>query len=100
MQVIWRRASDSNPLTVGRESFRNDNGRIMSEHEPGSDYWNLLIHQVQLGDAGVYECQVSSKLRHLRHHVLLEVHGQSDTACGWLARLLRLVARVTGCVIE
>ena len=84
MQVIWRRASDSNPLTVGRESFRNDNGRIMSEHEPGSDYWNLLIHQVQLRDAGVYECQVSSKLRHLRHHVLLEVHGQSDTVCGCL----------------
>ncbi|XP_076465784.1 lachesin-like [Babylonia areolata] len=72
-KVIWRRASDSNPLTVGCESFREDN-RIMSEHEPDSDYWNLLIHKVKLSDAGVYECQVSSKLRHLRHHVLLQVH--------------------------
>ncbi|KAL8565201.1 hypothetical protein ACOMHN_001099 [Nucella lapillus] len=72
-KVIWRRASDSNPLTVGRESFREDS-RIMSKHEPQSDFWNLLIHKVRLSDAGVYECQVSSKLRHLRHHVLLEVH--------------------------
>ncbi|XP_076443954.1 roundabout homolog 1-like [Babylonia areolata] len=75
-KVIWRRASDSNPLTVGRESFHEDN-RIMSEHEPHSNYWNLLIHRVQLRDAGVYECQVSSKLRHLRHHVLLQVHAIS-----------------------
>ncbi|KAL8580631.1 hypothetical protein ACOMHN_043447 [Nucella lapillus] len=72
-RVIWRRASDSNPLTVGRESFHEDN-RIMSEHELHSDYWNLVIRRVQLRDAGVYECQVSSKLRHLRHHVLLQIH--------------------------
>ncbi|PVD19472.1 hypothetical protein C0Q70_19961 [Pomacea canaliculata] len=47
----------------------------MLEHDPGSQHWNLLIKRVRLQDAGVYECQVSSKLRHLRHHVLLEVHA-------------------------
>ncbi|KAK7477675.1 hypothetical protein BaRGS_00031059 [Batillaria attramentaria] len=73
-KIIWRRASDANPLTVGKESFLDDS-RIMLEHEPKSSSWNLLIRDVRLDDAGVYECQVSSKLRHLRHHVLLEVHA-------------------------
>ncbi|KAK7116726.1 hypothetical protein V1264_002356 [Littorina saxatilis] len=52
----------------------------MSEHEPNSHYWNLLIHKVELRDAGVYECQVSSKLRHLRHHILLEVHEKEEVS--------------------
>ncbi|XP_025077801.1 zwei Ig domain protein zig-8-like [Pomacea canaliculata] len=50
----------------------------MLEHDPGSQHWNLLIKRVRLQDAGVYECQVSSKLRHLRHHVLLEVHDTRE----------------------
>ncbi|CAG5134035.1 unnamed protein product, partial [Candidula unifasciata] len=70
--VIWRKASDPNPLTVGRESFHN-NDRFQVEHETGEGTWNLVIHQARLSDAGVYECQVSSKLRHLRQHVLLTV---------------------------
>ncbi|CAG5126222.1 unnamed protein product, partial [Candidula unifasciata] len=73
-RVIWRKASDPNPLTVGRESFYN-NDRYLVEHEPGEDTWNLIIQQVRLSDAGVYECQVSSRLRHLRQHVLLTVKG-------------------------
>ncbi|GFN88565.1 hemicentin-1, partial [Plakobranchus ocellatus] len=71
-QVIWRKASDSNPLTVGLESFYNTN-RIVVQHLPRASQWNLVIHDVRLTDSGVYECQVSSKLRHLRQHVLLTV---------------------------
>jgi hypothetical protein len=76
LQVIWRRASTSNPLTVGTESFTTSN-RFMAEHLPETHHWNLVIKRVEIRDAGVYECQVSSKLRHLRTHVLLEVHGES-----------------------
>ena len=97
-QVAWRRvdAEDKHFLTVGTFTWaRGNNVMIEYPQEPGYiSHWNLLIKHVTKEHAGVYECQVSSKLRHLRHHVLLEVHGQSDTVCGWLARLLRLVARV------
>ncbi len=75
LQVIWRKATDSNPLTVGSEAFFNTD-RIEVDHKPELNMWNLVIHRVKLTDAGVYECQVSSKLRHLRHNVLLTVRGQ------------------------
>jgi hypothetical protein len=71
-KVIWRKASDSQPLTVGTQTFYNTE-RILVDHDPERNSWNLVIRQVRLSDNGVYECQVSSKVRHLRHHVLLTV---------------------------
>ena len=50
--------------------------RIEVEHPPGSSQWNLVIRDLQPEDAGVYECQISSKIRHLRHHVTLLVLGE------------------------
>ncbi|GFO36459.1 hemicentin-1 [Plakobranchus ocellatus] len=69
--VIWRLASDPSPLTVGTMGFSED-PRLSVEHDERGN-WNLIIKDVTLKDAGVYECQVSSKIRHLRHHVTLMV---------------------------
>ncbi len=72
-QVLWRQARVQTPLTVGYMSFSED-PRLSVEHRATN--WNLVIRDVQLKDAGVYECQISSKMRHLRHHVTLMVTGQ------------------------
>ncbi|XP_067667724.1 kin of IRRE-like protein 2 isoform X2 [Haliotis asinina] len=71
-KVIWRKGSDPNPLTIGKRTFVDDK-RVIIEHTPLHRNWNLLIKQIQLDDEGMYECQVSSKARHLRHHVYLTV---------------------------
>ncbi|XP_067667725.1 leucine-rich repeats and immunoglobulin-like domains protein 1 isoform X1 [Haliotis asinina] len=71
-KVIWRRGSESNPLTIGKRTFVDDK-RVMIEHTPLHQNWNLLIKRVRVDDEGMYECQVSSQARHLRHHVYLTV---------------------------
>ncbi|XP_067665064.1 zwei Ig domain protein zig-8-like isoform X2 [Haliotis asinina] len=71
-KVTWRRASSPNPLTIGTMAFVEDE-RITVEHPPSTGEWNLMIKRVQIEDAGVYECQIASKARHLRKHVLLVV---------------------------
>ncbi|XP_046354793.2 kin of IRRE-like protein 2 isoform X1 [Haliotis rufescens] len=71
-KVIWRKGSDPNPLTIGKRTFVDDK-RVIIEHTPLHRNWNLLIKRIQLDDEGMYECQVSSKARHLRHHVYLTV---------------------------
>ncbi|KAK7496895.1 hypothetical protein BaRGS_00011875 [Batillaria attramentaria] len=74
-QVVWRKASETIPLTVGLVPFVED-PRMEVEHPPGSSQWNLVIRNLRPEDAGVYECQVSSKVRHLRHHVTLLVKDE------------------------
>ncbi|XP_041363298.1 lachesin-like isoform X2 [Gigantopelta aegis] len=71
-KVIWRRMSDPNPLTIGQRTFVEDR-RITVEHSPLHPDWNLIIKQVRRDDAGVYECQVSSRSRFLRWNVSLYV---------------------------
>ncbi|KAK6179577.1 hypothetical protein SNE40_011904 [Patella caerulea] len=74
-KVIWRRASDFNPLTIGTKTFVG-NSRILIEHTPLQKEWNLLIKKVQLDDGGKYECQVSSTQRNLRRFVYLNIIGE------------------------
>lgn len=69
-------ASDPTPISVGYMSFSED-PRYSVEHDQGGVKWNLIIRDVQLKDSGVYECQVSSRMRHLRHHVTLMVTGET-----------------------
>ena len=45
LQVVWRKSSDPNPLTVGRKRYVDDN-RVMVEHMPMGQDWHLLIKQV------------------------------------------------------
>ena len=63
------------PLTVGGKTWVKD-GRILVEHMPNSEQWNLVIQDVLTSDAGVYECQVSLKDEKLRQHIVLQVKGQ------------------------
>ncbi|XP_041374067.1 lachesin-like [Gigantopelta aegis] len=71
-KVIWRRKSDPNPLTIGRRTFVEDT-RVLVEHAPLQREWNLLIKHVRIDDAGMYECQVSSRHKRLRWLVRLNV---------------------------
>lgn len=72
LQVVWRKASDPNPLTVGREKFADD-PYIGVSHQATN--WNLIIRNVQPRHAGVYECQVSS-VHQLIRHIMLRVVGK------------------------
>ncbi|KAL4227439.1 hypothetical protein ACF0H5_012883 [Mactra antiquata] len=61
--VVWRRASEENPLTLGTETFTPEEGISVSHARiDGTETkWNLLIKNVQPRHAGVYECSISSK---------------------------------------
>ena len=74
MQVIWRRSSDPNPLTIGEDVYVSDS-RYKASERPAEKEWILTIADVQIADAGVYECQVSSKTK-LIFHILLHVNGE------------------------
>ncbi|ESP05604.1 hypothetical protein LOTGIDRAFT_102200 [Lottia gigantea] len=78
-KVVWRKGSKL--ITVGSNTFVED-ARIQIEHPARSNQWNLLIKQVQFKDAGVYECQISSKVRHLRYYVTLLVKGKNIQISG------------------
>ncbi|XP_041360435.1 junctional adhesion molecule B-like [Gigantopelta aegis] len=77
--VVWRLASDPNPLTIGQLTYVGDK-RFHMVHDPLSVEWNLHIRNVSLDDAGVYECQVSSRTRSIRKLVLLKVKDAPQEA--------------------
>ncbi|OQR67032.1 kin of IRRE protein 3-like [Tropilaelaps mercedesae] len=52
------RRKDGHVLTVGMDTFTADD-RFQTMHVDSHD-WALQIKYVQMSDAGVYECQVSS----------------------------------------
>lgn len=70
--VVWRKASDPNPITVSDEVFVDDNNyrvhRVPDAHE-----WNLQIMNVQCKHNGVYECQVSSRETIIKYVYLLVI---------------------------
>ncbi|XP_076354755.1 zwei Ig domain protein zig-8-like [Tachypleus tridentatus] len=57
--VSWIRRRDLHLLTVGTETYINED-RFSSAHIEGSQDWPLMIKYPQTTDAGIYECQVSS----------------------------------------
>ena len=73
-QVVWRKASEPNPISVGELMFSTDLRYNVSFSRERREF-NLLIRNVQPSDAGVYECQVSSRDKIIRH-VLLKVNGK------------------------
>ncbi|XP_021346024.1 uncharacterized protein LOC110445637 isoform X2 [Mizuhopecten yessoensis] len=70
--VVWRRASEENPLTVGEYTYVSD-ARFSTQHKVRLDQWNLHIRNVSLEDEGPYECQVSTKDRSIRRQFMLDV---------------------------
>ncbi|XP_055874123.1 uncharacterized protein LOC106053984 isoform X1 [Biomphalaria glabrata] len=76
--VIWRRASDPNPLTIGSDVYVGAS-RYAARNSPDDKEWRLIIYDVRDSDAGVYECQISSKKK-LIYHVLLRVEDGATRA--------------------
>ncbi|XP_076465712.1 zwei Ig domain protein zig-8-like [Babylonia areolata] len=70
--VVWRRASDPNPLTIGEDTFVGDR-RFYVRHGKHSLEWNLHIRHASPEDSGVYECHVITTSRDIRQMVLLYV---------------------------
>lgn len=70
--VVWRKASDPNPITVSEEVFVDDE-TYRVHRVPDSHEWNLQIRNVQCKHNGVYECQVSSKETIIKYVYLLVI---------------------------
>lgn len=75
--VVWKKETDSNPLTIGKLTYVTDS-RIQTHHVVLKDQWNLHIRNVDVPDAGFYECQVSTKERNLRRIFHLTVIDKED----------------------
>lgn len=59
MQVSWIRRKDYHLLTIGVTTYSSDE-RFNIIRSEDSEEWPLQIKYVQLRDAGLYECQVST----------------------------------------
>lgn len=70
--VTWRKLPYITPITTGEKLFAQDT-RFQAVHIPWKDQWNLSIKNVQVHDAGIYECQVGTREKKLRHNVTLSV---------------------------
>ncbi|CAL1544006.1 unnamed protein product, partial [Lymnaea stagnalis] len=57
-QVVWRRVTAKNPLTIGTRTWIDD-PRITVDRGMSDNQWDLIIQGVSTDDAGKYECQVS-----------------------------------------
>ena len=75
LQVIWRKASQPNPITVGELTYVADE-RFKLHHIPDKGEWNLFIKNIQHSDAGMYECQISSKEKYIRKLIQVNVIGK------------------------
>ena len=72
--MIWRKASEPNPISVGEEIFFSKDNRFNVSISRERREFNLVIQDVRRSDAGVYECQVPAKDKLIRL-VLLIVLG-------------------------
>ncbi|KAL3867227.1 hypothetical protein ACJMK2_044443, partial [Sinanodonta woodiana] len=70
--VVWKRADESTPLTIGTLTYAPDD-RIQVKNVPHKDQWNLIIKNVKTEDEGEYVCQISTTDRSLRQSVFLEI---------------------------
>lgn len=60
-QVTWIRHRDVHILTVGEYTYTTDQ-RFLARHNQNTDEWTLVIKYVQERDAGIYECQIPSRI--------------------------------------
>lgn len=72
--MSWIRHEDLHILTVDKYKY-STNHRLSVEHDAASQEWLLKIQSVSQEDAGMYECQVSTKPL-LSFIVSLEVVGK------------------------
>ncbi|EEC18822.1 conserved hypothetical protein [Ixodes scapularis] len=80
--VSWVRQRDLHILTVGTYTYTSDQ-RFHSIHLQGSEDWTLEVRYTQKGEAGVYECQVSTEPKMSLNISLAVVAGLlSETGTG------------------
>ena len=73
-QVVWRKATNPEPVMIGEVIFTSDT-RFEIAHIPEKGEWNLIIKDVKHTDAGMYECQVSSKEKNIRRLLRVTIKG-------------------------
>jgi len=78
--VSWIRHSDSGLLAVNDFVYTTSH-RIKVFHRQGSPEWKLSINPVELSDAGLYQCQVSTT-PHTSHFIALNVVEPKTTILG------------------
>ena len=80
-KVSWIRHRDTHILTVGSSTYTSDH-RFSTLHRQGTNEWTLQLRDPTPEDAGVYECQASTKP--VRAYVVnLSVVGKS-TSVSWV----------------
>lgn len=57
--VTWIRHRDLHLLTVGKETYTQDQ-RFQSVHNPHNGDWSLKVLYPQQRDSGIYECQIGT----------------------------------------
>lgn len=67
------RMSEPNPITVGTYVYSPDT-RFSVSRDHTSTHWDLKIRNVQLEDAGVYFCAVSSGEGREKHRRLIKLN--------------------------
>lgn len=82
--MTWKKAGSLEPLTIGEMSFAQRTDYEVHHMDP---HWNLLIKNVQLEHAGIYECHVSTKDK-MKRVVQLNVVGNYSFMCKHSARTL------------
>eukprot|EP00094_Tigriopus_californicus_P005156 TCALIF_04970-PA protein Name:"Protein of unknown function" AED:0.03 eAED:0.18 QI:0/0.66/0.71/0.85/0.83/0.85/7/60/336 len=71
-QVSWVRKWDSYIIGVDEVTFISDERFRILKPDQSENEWNLHIKPVRLSDAGVYECQISTKSK-MSHYIKLDV---------------------------
>ncbi|KAH3840936.1 hypothetical protein DPMN_114395 [Dreissena polymorpha] len=74
--IVWRKTAEPHPISVGNMIYAPDT-RYEVAFAPERREFNLVIRAVTQNDAGVYECQVSSRDKLVRH-VLLRIEERPD----------------------
>eukprot|EP00106_Octopus_bimaculoides_P017621 XP_014785063.1 PREDICTED: Down syndrome cell adhesion molecule-like protein Dscam2 isoform X2 [Octopus bimaculoides] len=69
--VMWRKASDPHPWTIGTYTYVKDSSVTVTHNEEANE-WNLLIKNLEKRHGGVYVCQVSTRDR-ISRQVLLRI---------------------------
>ncbi|KAL3866677.1 hypothetical protein ACJMK2_043958 [Sinanodonta woodiana] len=96
--VVWRKASDPHPISVGTFIYSPDK-RFNVSFSPTRREFNLVLQDVQSSDEGVYECQVSSKNKLIRH-ILLTVNKTNPSESSKLRNLQNISPHNPDIVLE
>ena len=75
--MAWRSLEDDTFLTIGKVTWVQDSNLVLEHLRKGDGVtsWDLILRRARLDQAGDYECQVTSQIKHVRT-VTLTVIGE------------------------